>query len=125
MTKATIRKAKKYVKAKEATPFDKPIKRGAKPTEAPKTMHGVYHPEGYHMAASETWKGWKKTICIAVPATGLVRIEWMMARFGQIVPCNWRNGDIFKFYNQCSPLGWAVADARNYFFFKQKTAYEI
>lgn len=62
---------------------------------------------------AENWTGWKKRICIAVPTTGLVRIEWMMARFGQVIPCNWSNGDIFQFFDQYSPVGWAVAEARN------------
>ena len=66
-----------------------------------------------YVPRSEEWKGWKKRICIGVPATGLVRVEWMMARFGQVIPCNWSNGDIFQFFDQFSPLGWAVADARN------------
>lgn len=66
-----------------------------------------------NMPKSENWEGWKKRILIAVPATGLVRIEWMMARFGQVIPCNWSNGDIIQFFNQYSPLGWAVAEARN------------
>jgi len=61
----------------------------------------------------DLWAGWKKRICIAVPTTGLVRVEWMMARFGQVIPCNWSNGDMFQFYDQFSPMGWAVADARN------------
>ena len=59
------------------------------------------------------WKDWKKRICIAVPTTGLVRVEWMMSRFGQVIPCNWSNGDIFQFFSQFSPTGWAVAEARN------------
>ena len=65
------------------------------------------------MPLSENWTGWQKRICIAVPVTGLVRVEWMMARFGQVIPCNWSNGDIFQFYSQYSPQGWAVAEARN------------
>jgi len=55
---------------------------------------------------------WKR-ICIAVPTTGLVRIEWVLARFGQIIPCNWSHSDIFQFYNMFSPLQYVVADARN------------
>ena len=74
---------------------------------------GVYHPQMLAPVA-EDWKTWQKRICICVPATGLVRIEWMMARFGQVVPCNWSNADIFQYFNQFSPLGWSVADARNF-----------
>ena len=62
---------------------------------------------------NDRWQGWKKRICIAVPTTGQVRVEWMMARFGQVIPCNWSNGDIFQYFDQMSPLGWAVAEARN------------
>jgi len=59
------------------------------------------------------WGDWKKRILIAVPATGLVRIEWMMARFGQVIPVNWSHSDMFQYFSQYSPLGHAVADARN------------
>lgn len=62
---------------------------------------------------SATWSGWKKRICICVPTTGLVRMEWVMARFGQVIPCNWSNADIFQYFDTYAPLGWAVAEARN------------
>jgi hypothetical protein len=62
---------------------------------------------------NKAWEGWTKRICIAVPTTGVVRIEWMMARFGQVIPCNWSNGDIYQYYDQFSPIGWDVANSRN------------
>jgi hypothetical protein len=62
---------------------------------------------------SDVWQGWKKQLCIAVPTTGLVRIEWVMARFGQVIPVNWANGDMFQWFDMYSPLGNAVAEARN------------
>lgn len=65
------------------------------------------------MPTSSLWQGWKKRICIAVPTTGRVRVEWMMARFAQVIPCNWSHGDIFQMFSQQSPLGYAVAEARN------------
>jgi len=65
------------------------------------------------MPKAENWVGWQKRILIAVPTTGNLRIEWVMARFGQVIPCNWSNGDIFQFFDQYSPVGWAVAEARN------------
>jgi len=66
-----------------------------------------------NMPKSDNWTGWKKRVLIAVPTTGQVRIEWMMSRNGQVIPCNWSNGDILQFFNQYSPVGWAVAEARN------------
>ena len=91
---------KKIIKKKT-----RPINRNSKKTLLGQTEMG--------MPKSDLWQGWKKRICIAVPSTGQVRIEWMMARFGQVIPCNWSNGDIFQYFSQFSPVGWAVADARN------------
>jgi len=57
--------------------------------------------------------GFQKRICIGVPTTGLIRMEWCLSRYGQVLPCNWSNGDVIQFYNQYSPSGYSVADARN------------
>ncbi|MFC1709491.1 hypothetical protein ACFL2J_05525 [Candidatus Omnitrophota bacterium] len=75
-------------------------------------MQNMMKPS-FYAPKSKKWQGWKKRVCIAVPTTGLVRVEWMMARFGQVIPVNWSNSDIFQFFDQFSPMGWAVADARN------------
>ncbi len=75
--------------------------------------HGIYHPS-FIVPKSSSWQGWHKRICVAVPTTGLVRVEWMMARFGQVIPVNWSNGDMFQYFNQFSPMGFSVADARNF-----------
>lgn len=55
----------------------------------------------------------QQRILIGIPATGLVRIEWVMGRYGQVVPCNWSSSDMVQFLDQYSPLGFMVADARN------------
>ena len=52
-------------------------------------------------------------ICIAIPLTGLVRVEWMMARYGQVIPVNWSAGELTQFFDTFSPLSYAVDDARN------------
>jgi len=75
-------------------------------------MVNLMQPKLFH-PKRDVWEGWKKRICIAVPTTGQVRIEWVLARFGQVIPCNWANGDVFQYFDQFSPMGWAVADARN------------
>ena len=54
-----------------------------------------------------------RKVCVAVPTTGSVRVEWMMSRFGVVIPINWAHGDIFQWYDQFSPLNYVVADARN------------
>lgn len=52
-------------------------------------------------------------IAIGVPTTGLVRIEWVRARYGQVIPCNWAHAELMTFLNQTMPLNYSVADARN------------
>ena len=52
-------------------------------------------------------------IMIGVPTTGSVRIEWALARWGQVIPCNWSASDYMQALSQNSPLGYSVADARN------------
>jgi hypothetical protein len=54
-----------------------------------------------------------KRIMISVPTTGLIRIEWSMSRYGQVIPCNWSQAEFFQWLDQFSPLGFGVADARN------------
>jgi hypothetical protein len=54
-----------------------------------------------------------KRILISIPMTGVVRAEWMLARYGQGVPTNWSNVEIIQWMDQYSPLGFLVADARN------------
>ncbi len=52
-------------------------------------------------------------ILVGIPLTGLVRAEWMIARYGQVIPCNWSQVDCIHWLDQNSPLGFLVADARN------------
>lgn len=55
-----------------------------------------------------------KRVMIGVPVTGLVRVEWMMGRYGQTIPCNWSQVEAFQFItNQVSPMNFLVPDARN------------
>lgn len=117
--KIALKERNYMVKAQEkATGYKvgKKVKGPLKKLKAKNDYYGIYHPASMTMDVpkSDVWKGWKKRICICVPTTGLVRVEWMMARFGQVVPVNWSNQDIFQYFNQFSPLGWAVADARNF-----------
>lgn len=52
-------------------------------------------------------------ILIGVPVTGLVRIEWVHARYGQVIPTNWSHSECHQWLQQDMPLGFAVAEARN------------
>ena len=55
----------------------------------------------------------KKRIVVGIPFTGLLRAEWVMARYSQVTPCNWSQVDMVRWLDPHSPLGFMVADARN------------
>jgi hypothetical protein len=52
-------------------------------------------------------------IMVGIPMTGLLRSEWVLARYGQVIPCNWSQVDCLSWIDQYSPLNFSVADARN------------
>ena len=52
-------------------------------------------------------------LMVGIPSTGSVRMEWSLARNGQMIPTNWSSIDYVSWMNQVTPLGYNVADARN------------
>lgn len=56
---------------------------------------------------------WKNRLLIGTPSTGLVRMEWVMARYGQIIPTNWSATDAIQWISTYAPLQYLVADAQN------------
>lgn len=68
---------------------------------------------GFNSTIDEACEPITNRILVGIPATGLVRIEWVLARYGQVIPCNWSQSDLVHFIDQYSPLGFMVADARN------------
>ena len=55
----------------------------------------------------------KARVVIGIPTTGIIRYEWAVARWGQIIPVNWSNSEIAQAYTQVGPIGYLVDDARN------------
>lgn len=53
------------------------------------------------------------SVFIGTACTGLVRMEWAMARFGQIIPCNWGYKSAITWVPSFAPMGYLVADAQN------------
>lgn len=52
-------------------------------------------------------------IMIGIPMTGMLRSEWVLARYGQVIPCNWSNQEMYHWMSQATPIGYDVANARN------------
>jgi hypothetical protein len=66
--------------------------------------------------SSEIFKSDKKhtnRVLVGIPMTGLLRSEWVIARYGQVIPCNWSQTDCYHWIRTFSPLEFLVADARN------------
>lgn len=52
-------------------------------------------------------------LLVGTPTRGNVRMEWVMARYGQIIPCNWSLTQMLQYLTTVAPLGYLVADAQN------------
>ena len=52
-------------------------------------------------------------LLIGIPMTGLIRAEWALCRWGQVIPTNWSAADMIRYLDQYSPIRFTVADARN------------
>ncbi len=57
--------------------------------------------------------GLQNRVMVGIPMTGLLRAEWVIARYGQVIPCNWSQTDAIRWLDTYSPLNYLVADARN------------
>ena len=56
---------------------------------------------------------WTNRILIAIPTTGLVRIEWVMAKYSQIIPTNWSQVELTQWLSTYVPLEYQLPDAEN------------
>lgn len=56
---------------------------------------------------------WNKRLLIFTPSRGSVRMEWVMARYGQIIPTNWSMVQMVQFLSPFVPVAYQLADAQN------------
>lgn len=56
---------------------------------------------------------YRNRLLIGTPMTGLVRSEWIQARYGQTIPTNWSMVEALQFMYSHIPLRFQVADAEN------------
>jgi hypothetical protein len=52
-------------------------------------------------------------LLVGTATTGIVRMEWVAARHGQMIPCNWSQVSINQFVSGYVPMRYQVADAQN------------
>jgi len=58
-------------------------------------------------------RSYSNRVAVGIPMTGIIRCEWMLARYGQVIPCNWSQVEILHFIQPYAPVKFQVADARN------------
>lgn len=56
---------------------------------------------------------WNQKLMIGTPMTGMLRAEWVLARYGQVIPTNWSAVDTYPPISTYAPLRYLVADAQN------------
>lgn len=56
---------------------------------------------------------WNSRVLIFTPTTGTVRMEWVNARYGQIIPTNWSFIQLQQFLAPYVPIEYQLADAQN------------
>ena len=66
-----------------------------------------------HIVQDSGDPGYVNRLLIGTATTGLVRIEWVAARYGAIIPCNWSNVTMTHYMDAYIPLRYQVADAQN------------
>lgn len=57
--------------------------------------------------------GYNNRLLVATPTLGNVRMEWVGARYGQIIPINWSMVMMTQSMNSYVPVRFQVADAQN------------
>lgn len=61
----------------------------------------------------DSGKNYYDRILIGTATTGLVRVEWMTSRYGQLIPINWTSVSFIEPIAGYYPLRYLVADAQN------------
>lgn len=55
----------------------------------------------------------QKRLMIFTPTRGSVRMEWVQARYAQMIPTNWSFADMLQFLSSHIPIAYQIADAQN------------
>lgn len=89
-----------------------------KKRKAPKYKKTIYGPKSpvrpyrqIKMDANDP--GYVNRVLVATPTTGNIRMEWALARWGQVIPMNWSQVQMVQWVNTYAPFRFAVPDAQN------------
>jgi hypothetical protein len=72
------------------------------------------HKSAYTVKVDDSGKdNYLHRVFVGTPSTGLVRMEWVMGRYGQVIPMNWSQVQIVEFVSGYVPLRYTVDNAQN------------
>lgn len=54
-----------------------------------------------------------KKLLVGTPTLGNIRMEWAVARYGQVIPSNYSKVDMIQYLNSFIPMRYSIADAQN------------
>lgn len=78
-----------------------------------KKVAAAYNSKDYRAVDKNDNDDWTNRILIFTPTTGNVRMEWVIARYSQIIPTNWSSVGLHQFLNPYVPVQYQLADAQN------------
>lgn len=66
-----------------------------------------------NLAANKNDPGFINRIMVGTATTGNIRMEWALARWGQIIPTNWSQVQMIQYMATYAPVNYLIADAQN------------
>lgn len=72
-----------------------------------------YASNGYMNLLVQASETERRRLLVGLPVTGLLRVEFMLAKYGQTIPCNWSMAEHMHALSPITPLGYDVKNARN------------
>ncbi len=79
-----------------------------------KSKKDVYNPDAPIVGIDQNPNpDWNNRVLVFTPTTGTVRMEWVNARYGQVIPTNWSHIQMQQFLSPYVPVCYQLADAQN------------
>lgn len=112
--KTQVKKQLGEIKANEKAALNKEVKpKGAeKIPSKPKRKAKITKIGGSTLNNSKA-PNFRHRVLVATPTMGVIRMEWALSRWGQIIPMNWTMVQYMEYINSYVPMNYTVPDAQN------------
>lgn len=78
-----------------------------------KLLQKRHRKHEYNHKITHNKMAWQQKLLIGTPATGNVRMEWVAARYGTVIPTNWSMSHFEPIIPTYAPMNYLVPDAQN------------